>query len=254
MPIWLWIAAGALTGLILGSFLATLILRWPQERSIASGRSACDSCHVTLGPLELIPLLSWALQLGKCRSCGARISPLHPAVEATCSVIGAVALAMAPAPAGFALALLGWQLLTLGLLDARLYWLPHILSLILALSGVALGGIAMAALGLDVSFSDRLIGGAAGGGGLWLVGQAYRIIRKRDGLGGGDAPMFAAIGLWTGWMALPFILLLASLAGLAVAAVRLAGRRDAAEPLRLPLGTLMALALFPALWMLSAAS
>lgn len=254
LEFWSWIALGALTGLILGSFLATLILRWPQGRSIASGRSACDACHIPLGPLELVPLLSWALLRGKCRHCGARIGLLHPAVEAGCAAIGGVALAIAPAPAGFALALLGWQVLTLGLLDARHYWLPHILSLVLGATGLMLGGIAMAALGLDVPLTDRLIGGLAGGGGLWLVGAAYRLLRRRDGLGGGDAPMLAGIGLWTGWMALPFILLLASLAGLAVAAVRLAGRHDTAGPLRLPLGTLLALAVPPTLWMLSAAS
>lgn len=245
-PPWPWIAAGTLSGLILGSFLATLILRWPAGRNIVGGRSACDSCHITLSPIHLIPLLSWAIQRGKCRQCGARIDPLHPAVEATCAAIGAAALAYAPSPAGFALALLGWQLLALGLLDARHYWLPHLLSLLLALSGLALGGVAMAVVGVDALLTDRLIGGAVGGGGLWLVGAAYRLLRKRDGLGGGDAPMLAAIGLWTGWMALPFILLLASLAGLAVAVVRMVGlRQQRSEPIRLPLGTLMALAVLP---------
>lgn len=255
MPVWSWIAAGGLTGLVFGSFLATLILRWPAGRSVVSGRSACDGCHATLGPLDLIPLLSWAIQRGKCRQCRARIDPLHPAVEATSAAIGAIALAYAPSPAGFALALLGWQLLTLGLLDARHYWLPHILSMILGLTGLALGGIAMAAIGVEATLTDRLTGGAVGGGGLWLIGTAYRLLRKRDGLGGGDAPMLAAIGLWTGWMALPFILLLAALAGLAIAAVRMAGQHDTGgEPMRLPLGTLLALAVPPALWLLSAAS
>ncbi len=246
MPVWPWVGAGAFTGLILGSFLATLILRWPAGRRIASGRSACDRCHATLGPLDLIPLLSWAIQRGRCRRCDAGIDLSHPAVEATCAAIGAAALAFAPSPAGLALALLGWQLLTLGLLDARHYWLPHILSLLLALSGLALGGIAVAALGIDTPLTDRLIGGVAGGGGLWLVGAAYRTIRKRDGLGGGDAPMLAGIGFWTGWMALPFIVLLASLAGLAVALVRvIAPREQRGEPTKLPLGTLMALAVLP---------
>jgi leader peptidase (prepilin peptidase) / N-methyltransferase len=263
VPVWLWIIAGTLGGLILGSFLATLILRWPAGRSIASGRSACDHCHAALDPLDLIPLLSWVIQRGKCRRCGARIDPLHPAVEAASAAIGAASLALAPSPAGFALALLGWQLLMLAVLDARHYWLPHILSLILAISGLALGSIAMGALSLDASLTDRLIGGTVGGGGLWLIGTAYRLIRRRDGLGGGDAPMLAAIGLWTGWMALPFILLLASFAGLAVAALRMFAQRKepadmasdgSSDAMRLPLGTLLALALFPALWMLSAAS
>ena len=82
---------GALAGAILGSFLATLILRWPQGRGVMRGRSACDSCGRTLGPRDLVPMLSALASRGQCRSCGARIDPLHGRVEAGCAIVGASA-------------------------------------------------------------------------------------------------------------------------------------------------------------------
>ncbi|MEC9018475.1 MAG: prepilin peptidase, partial [Pseudomonadota bacterium] len=55
---------GALAGAILGSFLATVIIRWPQGRGVMRGRSACDSCGRTLGPRDLFPLVSALLSRG----------------------------------------------------------------------------------------------------------------------------------------------------------------------------------------------
>src|SRR3546814_4832372 len=68
--------AGAVAGAIIGSFLATLIFRWPQGRSVVHGRSACDGCGLTLGGRELVPLFSALAQRGRCRDCGAALDPL----------------------------------------------------------------------------------------------------------------------------------------------------------------------------------
>src|SRR6202012_4057270 len=65
----------------IGSFLAVVALRWPQGRGVVAGRSACDSCGHTLGPIDLVPLASFAVLRGRCRYCGARIDPLHAVVE-----------------------------------------------------------------------------------------------------------------------------------------------------------------------------
>jgi leader peptidase (prepilin peptidase)/N-methyltransferase len=222
---------------------------------VAHGRSRCDGCGRALGPLDLVPLLSWLSLRGRCRACGARIDPTHPLVELCCAAIGVAAFIQAPLASGagfiqaplasgaaMALALFGWQLLLLGWLDARHIWLPRSLSLLLLASGIALGGLAMAALGIDAPLADRLIGAAVGGGGLWLIAALYRRWRGREGLGGGDAPFLAGVGAWTGWQALPFILLLAACAGIGVALLR--GLRADAP---LPFGTLVALAVPPAL-------
>ena len=226
-------------GAIIGSFIATLVLRWTSERSVVSGRSACDGCGRQLRWTELIPLLSYATARGQCPTCAATIDPLHPLTEAGALLIGAVALWLHPDLTGVALALFGWQLLTLALLDARAFWLPDQLTLMLALSGLTLGGLAT-----GVTLADRCIGGVAGFGVLTLIAYAYRAVRGRQGLGGGDPKLFGAIGLWLGWAALPSVLLLAAVAGLGVAALRLVRRQSTANwaTMRLPFGTLLALA------------
>ncbi|MET0268982.1 MAG: A24 family peptidase [Sphingomonas sp.] len=246
MPPLGWALAGGGLGAVAGSYLSTIALRWPQGRA-ARGRSTCDGCGRTLSPLELVPLLSWALAQGRCRACGGRIDPRHPGIEAACAVAGAAALALAPGPAGLAGALFGWLLIVLAVLDLDHFWLPDRLTAVLAGVGLA-GGLA----GLPPPLADRLIGGAAGFVALWAIAAAYRAARGREGLGRGDAKLLGAIGLWLGWRALPPVLLGASLCGLVAAlALWLAGR-PIGPATRLPLGTLMAAAAFA--WWLAAAA
>ena len=229
---------GGLAGAILGSFLATLILRWPQGRSVMRGRSACDGCGRTLGARDLIPLFSAMMQRGRCRSCGAAIDPLHGRVEAGCAVIGALALGAMPNLGGIGWAVFGWLLLTLAVLDWRHFWLPDALTLPLAFLGFTIGLWAT-----DVALVDRAIGAAAGYGALLAIALGYRAVRGRDGLGLGDAKLLGALGAWMGWQALPFILLIASVTGLLVMLVT--GRAKEAGA-RVPLGTFLALAAVPA--------
>ena len=229
---------GGLAGAILGSFLATLILRWPQGRSVMRGRSACDGCGRTLGARDLIPLFSAMMQRGRCRSCGAAIDPLHGRVEAGCAVIGALALGAMPNLGGIGWAVFGWLLLTLAVLDWRHFWLPDALTLPLAFLGFTIGLWAT-----DVALVDRAIGAAAGYGALLAVALGYRAVRGRDGLGLGEAKLLGALGAWMGWQALPFILLIASVTGLLV--MLMTGLVKAAGA-RVPLGTFLALAAVPA--------
>lgn len=237
---------GGILGAVIGSFLATIALRWPQDRRVSTGRSACDGCGRTLAPRDLIPIISWLIARGRCRSCGTPIAIEHPVIEAGCAVIGAVALWWSPTLGGVALAALGWQLLLLGWLDARYFWLPRVLSYTLLGTGLIAGGQAMAAIGIEVSVYDRLIGAVVGFAMLWIVAYLYRLWRKRDGLGGGDPPMLGAIGAWTGPFGLPAVLLFASIIGLVIAiALRLYGGHEQEEKMalvKLPFGTLMALA------------
>jgi leader peptidase (prepilin peptidase)/N-methyltransferase len=236
-----WAAlVGAIAGAIAGSFLATLILRWPQGRGVMRGRSACDGCGRLLGPIDLVPMLSALVQRGRCRSCGAAIDPLHGRVEAGCAIIGALALGFAPDLGGIGWALLGWLLLTLALLDWRHFWLPDALTLPLAFFGFTLG-----LWTTDVALIDRVIGAAAGYLGLLAIALGYRALRGREGLGLGDAKLLGAIGAWLGWQALPFILLIAASLGLAGALVALALGRAVQGQSRVPLGTLLAIATLP---------
>jgi leader peptidase (prepilin peptidase)/N-methyltransferase len=233
-------AAGFLLGALIGSFIATLILRWPQGKSVIAGRSHCDACGKILGPLELTPLLSFILSKGRCRSCGSRINPRHFWVELAAAVIGAVSLALVPGWQGLAGALLGWVLLTLALLDAEHFWLPDNLTLPLLLLGLAIVN--------EPPLLHRAIGAAAGYAVLALIAFGYRAARGREGLGGGDPKLLAAIGAWLGWQMLPFVLLAASLAGLGWAGIAALRGRPMSGQDRLPLGTLMAVAAWP-IWL-----
>jgi leader peptidase (prepilin peptidase)/N-methyltransferase len=233
---------GALAGAILGSFLATLILRWPQGRGVMRGRSACDGCGRTLTARDLIPMLSALLSKGRCRTCGGAIDPLHGRVEAGCAIIGALAIGFRPDLGGIGWALLGWLLLTLAVLDWRHFWLPDALTLPLAFLGFTIGLWAT-----DVGLTDRVIGAIVGYGALLGLALGYRAVRGREGLGLGDAKLLGALGAWFGWQALPFLLLIASAMGLVV---MLATGRAKARTARVPLGTFLALAAAPA-WALA---
>ncbi|MGL4543893.1 MAG: prepilin peptidase [Polymorphobacter sp.] len=228
--------AGAAVGLVAGSFGAALVARWGAGRSLA-GRSGCDGCGRQLGVVELIPLAGFALVRGRCPTCGHRIDRRLPLTELAAATIGAVALALQPGLAGAATALFGWGLLILALFDARFFWLPDRVTLPLLAAGL-LAGLAGVAPGLEA----RVVGAAAGYGALTLVALGYRAARGRDGLGGGDAKLFAAIGAWLGWSALPWVLCGAALLGLGgVGVTRLRGRVWTATD-RLPFGCLLALA------------
>jgi len=233
--------AGALLGLIFGSFIANLVIRWPQGRSVMHGRSACDTCHNALGSHELVPVLSHLLQRGRCRNCGAAIDPRHLTIELAAGLIGASALFVSPDLNGVAGAVFGWFLLALAVLDVEHFWLPDALTLPL----MALGLIVAALLRPDLA-EMRMIGALAGYAGLSLVGWGYRKLRGRIGLGGGDPKLLGAIGAWLGWPLLPFVLLLASLVGLGALLLRRRDRMHADT--KVPLGALMAVAAWP-LWL-----
>lgn len=235
---------GGVAGAIAGSFLATLILRWPQGRGVARGRSACDGCGRVLGMLDLVPLMSALVQRGRCRTCGAPIDPLHGRVEAGCTVIGALAMGLFPGLGGVGWALLGWLLLTLAVLDRRHFWLPDALTLPMAFLGFTIG-----LWTTDVAMPDRVIGAVAGYLGLLAVAMIYRAMRRRDGLGLGDAKLLGALGAWFGWQALPFILLLAASLGLLAILAAMAAGRVVNAATRVPLGTFLALAAVPGWWL-----
>lgn len=239
----IWALAGLVAGAITGSFIATIAIRWPQGRSAMQGRSACDACDRLLGPVDLIPLLGYFLRRGRCATCNAPIDPRHPLIEIGAAIIGATALVAAPGIEGAMGALFGWLLLLLAVLDVEHYWLPDRLTLTLALLGLATG-----ALGLAPSLTDRAIGAVAGFLSLFLIAAAYRAIRKREGIGGGDPKLLGAIGAWLGWTALPFVLLLASLIGLGAVVFAMARGRGVSATQRVPFGALMAVAAYP-LWL-----
>jgi len=247
MADWVWPAGLGLLGAIVGSFLATLVIRWPQGRSVIGGRSACDGCERTLRAWELVPLVSGIVWGGRCRTCRAVIDSRHWQIEIGCALLGIISGVAVPGPVGVAGAIFGWLLLALAALDVVEFWLPDALTGTLAFAGL------FAAVIAPPAWPDRIIGGAAGFGSLWLIAFAYRRVRGRDGLGGGDPKLFGAIGLWVGWAMLPFVLLLACVVGLSVVlAARMRGQAMRATDW-IPFGALMAIAAYP-VWLVMVTS
>lgn len=243
MENFLWPILGGLLGLVAGSFLATLVLRWPRGETLL-GRSRCDGCGRQLTALELVPLLSAVVSSGKCCSCGAAIDRRHTLMELGAMLIGVLAMLASPGPAGLAGALLGWALLTLLALDVEHHWLPDRITLPLLALGLLLGA---------GDLVDRLLGAAIGGGALLLLAMAFKWLRGRDGMGLGDVKLMAALGAWLGPLLLGPLLLAAALLGLLMAAVmRLSGRPLPAGG-RIPFGACLAAAAFP-IWLFASAT
>ena len=243
MPIWLIAICVTILGAIVGSFIGAALVRMPKGRSVITGRSRCDECERKLSPGELVPIASYLMLKGRCRACGASIDPWQFAAEAGGAVVGLAVTLFARDGAMLGLGLiLGWQLLLLGLLDLRHFWLPDRLVLLLAATGLVFA--VLAAASDPLLLAGPVLGGLLGFGILWLTARLYRGWRGRDGLGAGDPKLLGAIGLWLGPLGMVETLLGASLIGLAAVAGLALARRAPAADTALPLGTLLALAGF----------
>ncbi len=225
----------ALLGAIIGSYMATIALRWPAGRSASVGQSACDGCGLTLRWFELIPILSYVAARGYCRRCGAKIASLHLRIELCAAALGLVSASLYIEPISALIsAVLFWQLLLLAVLDWRHLWLPDRLTIALAASGLALGGWVS-----DLPLTIRAAAMVGGFLTMELIRRGFLALRGKEGMGAGDPKMFGAIAAWTGPFALPFILMLAAVVGLAAALLALARRKQVDA---FPFGTYLALA------------
>jgi leader peptidase (prepilin peptidase) / N-methyltransferase len=221
--------------LCIGSFVGVVIARVPDGMSLL-GRSRCEACDATLTVRDLVPLASWVAAGGRCRHCGATIGGFYPAVELAVLAVAVVSVAVDRGADAWIDAMLGWWLLALGWIDWRRAVLPDVLTLPL----IALG-LAAIALAPDELW-DRVCGAAAGFLGLWAVASLYRRLRGRDGLGLGDAKLFAASGAWVGASGLPSVLAGGALAALAAAGGMMLTGTRLDRHATLPFGPFLALA------------
>jgi leader peptidase (prepilin peptidase)/N-methyltransferase len=235
MTPWIVLTLTAFFGLFIGSFLATLVLRLPKGEPVALARSACASCGRKLGPLELVPIASWLVQAGRCRGCRAPVSVFYPLMEIATAALALWAGFVAGGAALIFSCALGWILLTLALIDVRVFRLPDVLTLPLAVLGLVAAWMLA-----PEHFLAHVLGAIAGFAVFALVALAYRYVRGRSGLGLGDAKLLAAAGAWVGIAGLPSVVLIASVTALLV----VLGARIARRPLRadsaIPFGAFLA--------------
>ena len=220
-------------GLIFGSFLNVCIYRLPRGLSVVSPGSACPHCGQHVHPYDNIPVLSWIILGGKCRSCKGRITPRYAIVE----LITAFAFVACYAQFGLSLstlkcAVLAFLLIGLIFTDAETHLLPDKMTLpglafglvisffipVNDLASLLLPGVFHLPVSPDFSwrlysFFDALLGAAVGASFLYGAGAIYLRWRGVEGMGFGDVKLMAMIGSFVGLRLTILTILASSLAG-----------------------------------------
>ena len=229
----------ALVGLVVGSFLNVVIHRVPERQSVVRPRSRCPRCEAPLRSRDNVPVVSWFLLRGRCRSCRGAISIRYPLVEvATAGLFVAAAVRLGADPALPAFLVVFAALLAISAVDLERYVVPNrILYPALFLAAPLL--LVAAAVGREWSS----LGGAALGGALaWGLLFAIHMASPR-GMGFGDVRLAGLIGMLLGWLSIGHVLLglflgflSAAVVGVGMVALGLRGRKD-----KVPFGPFLAL-------------
>ena len=193
-----------------GSFANVCIVRLPEDKGVVSGRSNCPKCKKQINWYDNIPIISYFILNGKCRKCKKPISFQYVVVELL-SIVSFVTIYLIY---GFSFTTLLLIILSLGFIiiffiDLKHFIIPDVITFPL----MALGFIKSFIPNLDPIFPYyvlSLIGGVFGYGIIWGIIFFYKQVKKKEGMGLGDAKLLAVIGFWFGLDAVPFIIFLSS--------------------------------------------
>jgi len=229
------IIACALFGLLIGSFLNVCIHRLPHQGSVTWPASHCTSCRRPLSWFENVPVVSWLVLRGRCRTCRASISVMYPLVELTTAVVFAGGIVVYGLSALLVVRLaFACALIVLFAIDLRHRILPNIITV----PGIGVGFLA--SWFLPPGWVSSLLGIVAGGGVLLGIAEVYSRVRGQEGLGMGDVKMLAMIGAFLGWPLMVLTLVVASFTGSIVGVGLMASGRGDMQA-ALPFGTFLAL-------------
>ena len=197
-----------------GSFANVCIYRLPLDKGVVSGRSYCPKCKKQITWKDNIPIISYYLLSGKCRKCKKKISPQYVLVEFLSILFFTIIYSL------YGITLTTLLLIVLSLafiiiffIDLKHFIIPNEITFLM----MALGFIKSFDPNLNSMFPNyihSLIGGLFGYGIIWSIIYFYKQVRKKEGMGLGDAKLFAVIGFWFGWIAIPFIIFLSSVTAL----------------------------------------
>lgn len=254
---WLY-ATVALLGLCVGSFLNVVIHRlpkmmeaqWRRDCAELDGReppagkpynlftpaSACPACGASIRAWHNVPVVGWLALGGKCAKCKAPISKRYPLVEAFTALLFVLAAWRFGYgwPLAAALAFMA-ALVALTFIDFDTQLLPDDITLPLLW-----GGLLANLFGLFIDLRAAVIGAVAGYLVLWSVYWAFKLIAKKEGMGYGDFKLLAAIGAWTGWQVLPFVIVASAGVGAVIGGAVLALSKRGSDT-RIPFGPYLAL-------------
>ena len=192
-----------------GSFLGVVADRLPARLSVVTPRSRCTTCQTTLLVRDLVPLVSFALLRGRCRTCGAEIPRMLPLIELASVAVMIWAIWVVPLTVLLPTVVLGWSLLVLSFIDGRHFMLPDLINWPLLI-----GGCAVAAWVPELDWWAHLMGALVGIVVFAIIRATFFAVRRVEGLGWGDVKLFGVAGAWLGVAGLPSTLLIAALSGL----------------------------------------
>ena len=197
-----------------GSFANVCIYRLPLDKGVVSGRSYCPKCKKQITWKDNIPIISYFLLNGKCRKCKKPISSQYALVEFLSILFFTVIYFLY----GITLTTLLLMILSLSFIIIFFIDLKHfIIPNEITFSMMALGFLKSFDPNLNSLFPNyinSLIGGLLGYGIIWSIIYFYKQVRKKEGMGLGDAKLLSAIGFWFGWFSIPFVIFLSSLIAL----------------------------------------
>ncbi|QCR32043.1 A24 family peptidase [Lysinibacillus sp. SGAir0095] len=219
-------------GLVFGSFFNVVGLRVPKKESIATPPSHCTNCNRRLTLQDLIPVLSYIFLRGKCRTCGAKVSPIYILTELVTGILFALAVWKLGITMETAVALLFISLLMIIVVSDFAYMLIPDKVLLFFLPILALGRIFSP---IDPLW-DSLLGAVVGFGILYLIA-----VLSKGGMGGGDIKLFFLIGLVLGTLNTLLTLFLAAFIGMIVGIIVLKVRNQGRKT-PVPFGPSIALA------------
>jgi leader peptidase (prepilin peptidase)/N-methyltransferase len=218
-----------LLGLLVGSFLNVVIARVPERQSVVRPRSRCLGCGTQLASRDNLPILSWVVLRGRCRTCEMRISPRYPMVEAlTGALFAALAARLGADWALPAFLVFAACLVAVSFIDIERYLVPN---RVLVATLVTAAPLLLAAAVLDHRWSD--LRGAGLGGVLAFGGLLVLNLVNPRFMGMGDVKLAFVLGIFLGWFGLGLVavglflgFVLGSVGGIALIAVGLKTRKD----------------------------
>lgn len=202
-----------LVGLCVGSFLNVVIYRLPNKMNLAFPASHCTTCDYTLKWYDNIPVLSYLMLGGKCRSCKQRISPRYMLVEIFNALLWTLSVFVFWDSSAegriyaVTAAVVSSVLICVFFIDLEHMLIFNRFTIIIAVSGLS----TMFTDGFT-EWYDHIIGAFVGGGVFLVIYFGAILVLKREGLGFGDVKLAAAAGLMLGWQKLILAILLASVA------------------------------------------
>ena len=198
-------------GSLWGSFSNVCIYRLPNNDNVAKGRSFCPNCKNKIKWFDNIPFFSYLFLKGKCRQCNKPISFQYFIVELLSAISFVVVFHIYGASiTTLLLLILSIFFIIIFFIDLKHFIIPNELTFPLMIIGFLKSFDPNLNQTIFPNYINSLIGGLFGYSIIWSIIFFYKKIRKKEGMGLGDAKLMAVIGFWFGWVSIPFTIFISS--------------------------------------------